>query len=264
MSSNSAGPVVVEKHYAPRPIGQIPEFRDGAPREQCNVCCGLFAAGYTLGGLQIMALPFTLVQHFADPINRKKYSGWRFVMVTVDRWAHLCVPGAAIAFTHSVLISSALWSKNKKTLWEVNWETLGVNTLAWLAAVGAGMFLWRRVLPKRSHACRLLMWDYQRARQNTQYPLLPWLNGRMTLDTGFMNMLWWLNMYCILYGMMAYGMDEGRFTYAMDTDNTYMRLCSPRWREWTELELKKDFYQDQKSLTQRRWGTPYLRDSWRA
>eukprot|EP00759_Apiculatamorpha_spiralis_P012508 PhF_6_TR19527/c0_g1_i1/m.28498 len=260
MSGNLYDP----KQVVLRPAQEILPFHDTAPRQKCSLCCAAYCASITgLISLSI-SIPSVLTQigFYYDEITKKQT--WRqFFVLNTNRLALVTVPLMAVSFTHAFIVSHALWSKNKKSMWDVNWESCVMNITLWLGLTACGTLFSRKYLVKNSHAYRLKYWEYTRERKKTQ-EWLPHISGTLTATHGFINQMWVINVYHIIMLYLTYLTDMEGNNNSVDLDNQFMRRCSPRWRQWSEIEMQREYYTAEKIRTDRRWGMHSLKDSWRS
>ncbi|KAK7195685.1 hypothetical protein NESM_000498600 [Novymonas esmeraldas] len=241
-----------------RPRAPTEPFHDFEPRQKCTVCCGLRSASVTGCACLCFSLlcnAFVLGGRVTDG------RGWRGF---VNRNGLLAFPVAAITFTHQTLLSESLWSKNKKTVAQVNVQSTLSNMTLWVTGVTVCTVLSRRYLPSRSRTYRLALWEYQRTRRGCANAYLPSLFGRVSEDLDWYNILWTLSGYHVLWGMVSVMLEkELGAHYAMFyRDSWYSLWCSPRWREWRELEVRRLVDKEQ-TVAPNRWGTFLSNDKWR-
>lgn len=241
-----------------RPRAPVEPFHDFEPRQKCTVCCGLRCAAVTgcvTFAFSLLCNGVVLGRRVTDG------AGWRGLL---NRNGLLALPVAAITFTHQYLLSESLWSKNKKSVWQVNTQSTLSNVSLWVVGTALCTVLSRRYLPGKSRAYRLSLWEYQRVRRGCANPWLPTVFGRVTQDLDWYNILWTLSIYHVLWGMVAVMLEkEAGAHYAMFfRDSNYSRWCSPRWREWRELEVRRQVDTEQ-AVAPNRWGTFLTNDKWR-
>ncbi|KAG5481212.1 hypothetical protein CUR178_06444 [Leishmania enriettii] len=241
-----------------RPRAPVEPFQDYEPRRKCTVCCGLRYAsftGFATFCVSLVCNVFVLGGRVTDG------RGWRGFL---NRNTLLALPVAAITFTHQVLLSESLWSKNKKTVLQVNTQSTLSNMSLWMAGTALCTAVSRRYLPAHSRAYRLAMWEYQRTRRGCANPWMPTVLGRVTQDLDWYNVMWTLAMYHLLWGMVSALLEkELGAHYAMFYRNgQYSRWCSPRWREWRELEVIRHVNTEH-VVSPNRWGTFITNDKWR-
>ncbi|KEG06045.1 hypothetical protein DQ04_16321010 [Trypanosoma grayi] len=242
-----------------RPRAAPDPYNDFEPRSKCTVCCGIRCAAVVGAVVFAVTFPCNLVM-----LGGRMCEG-RGVVGFLDRHLFLPLPLATMAFTHQTMQSEALWSKNRKPLWHLNWQSAGLNVLLWSALTLFGTIISRRYAPQWSRSYRLLMWDYQRTRRCCANKYFPTAFGRITEDLDWYNIMWSLSIYHILWGMMTV-MAEREFGahYAMFyRDWPYSRWCSPRWREWREMEALKHINTEQ-VVGHSRWGSFLTLDRWRS
>ncbi|CBH16792.1 hypothetical protein, conserved [Trypanosoma brucei gambiense DAL972] len=243
----------------PRPRDEPEPFNDFEPRRKCSICCGLRCAAVTGGALFLIVLPCNLIM-----IRGRIFDGRGFIGFA-DRHLLVPLPFAAITFTHQIIQSEALWSKNRKTLWQVNTQSAGLNILLWSILTVACTAVSRRQGPRWSRSYRLLLWDYRRTRRCCANRYLPTAFGRISADLDWYNVLWTVSVYHVLWGMFAVMVERGFGAhYAMFyRDWPYSRWCSPRWREWRELEAMK-YINTEQVVAPSRWGSFITNDRWRS
>ncbi|ORC92450.1 uncharacterized protein TM35_000032030 [Trypanosoma theileri] len=242
-----------------RPRPEPEPFNDFEVRRKCTFCCGLRCALVAGGVLFAITFPCNLV------MLRGRICEGRGLFGFLDRNLFLPLPFAAVAFTHQVMQSEALWSKNRKPIWKLNWQCAGLNLLLWSILLSTGTFISRRFAPHWSRRYRLLLWEYKRTRRNCANKYFPTAFGRITEDLDWYNILWMLTIYHSLWGMITI-MAEREFGahYAMFyRDWPYSRWCSPRWREWREIEAIKHVNKEQ-IVGAYRWGSFLTSDRWRS
>lgn len=129
-------------------------------RTKCAVCCGLRCAAVTGGAtLLLITVPCNALLLSGRICDGNGWHGF------LNRNLLFALPVAAITFTHQTLLPEGLWSKNRKTAWDVNlWSTLS-NAALWVVGVVVCTTASRRRLPSRSRTYRLLLWDWSRRRQ---------------------------------------------------------------------------------------------------
>lgn len=243
---------------ATRPRAEVEAFNDMTPRKKCTLCCGLRCAAFTGAAAMLITLPCNAVMLGG---RLTEGNGWKGFL---NRNLFVALPVAAICFTHQVLLSEALWSKNKKTVWEVNLQSTLSNIVLWVLGVGVCTTLSRRYLPARSRAYRLSLWNYRRTRRAAQNAWLPSVYGKITEDLDWYNVLWTLSLYHIVWGMLSVMLEKEMGShYAMFfRDWQYSKWCSPRWREWRELEVMRAAQKEHK-VSPARWGSFITNDRWR-
>ncbi|ESL07844.1 hypothetical protein TRSC58_04463 [Trypanosoma rangeli SC58] len=243
----------------PRPRSQQEAFNDFEPRRKCALCCGVRCAA--VAGAVVFAITF--------PCNLAVMGGrvcdGRGVIGFLDRHFFLPLPMALVCFTHQSIQSEALWSKNKKPLWDLNWQAAGLNILLWTSMTLVGTTVSRRYAPHWSRKYRLQLWEYQRARRSCANKYMPTVVGKITEDLDWYNILWTLSLYHVLWGMITVMAErELGAHYAMFyRDWPYSRWCSPRWREWREVETLK-YVNKEQLVGLSRWGSFISKDRWRA
>eukprot|EP00796_Vickermania_ingenoplastis_P004067 gene4067-2916_t len=193
-----------------RPRGRIEDFEDLQSRKKCTLCCAarnsLYAGGVVFG----ITFPCNLVMLGGRVCDT---GGWRGFM---NRHLFVALPFAAITFTHQWLLSESLWSKNRKSVFTINIQSTLSNIMLWCSLTAAGTLVSRKILPPRSRAYRLLLWEYTRTRRNCADKYFPTLFGRMTEDLDWYNVLWTLGIYHLLWGMAAAFLEkEAGAQYAM-------------------------------------------------
>lgn len=244
---------------SPRPRALAPEFNEFEPRKKCTLCCAARAGAYAGAVALAITVPCNLVMLSGKLSDTPGLRGF------VNRHFFIALPFAAVTFTHQWILSESLWSKNRKTVLDINIQSTLSNILLWCVATGASTFVSRRVLPQRSRTYRLILWEYTRVRRSCANKYFPTMFGRLVEDFDWYNMMWILSIYHILWGMASVLLEkEAGAQYAMFyRDSTYSRWCSPRWREWRELEVIKHVQRDQ-AVGPSRWGTFLTNDKWRS
>ncbi|EKF31445.1 hypothetical protein MOQ_004722 [Trypanosoma cruzi marinkellei] len=241
----------------PRPPPEA--FNDFEPRRKCTFCCGIRCAAVAGAAVFAITFPCNLVVLGGRMCEGRGMKGF------LDRHLLLPLPVFLITFTHQTIQSEALWSKNKKTLWNLNWQSAGLNVFLWTSMTLIGTFISRRYATHWSRQYRLLMWEYQRTRRSCGNKYMPTVLGRTTEDLDWYNILWTLSLYHIVWGMITI-MEEREIGahYAMFyRDCPYSRWCSPRWREWRELEVLKHVNKEH-LVGPFRWGSFISTDRWRS
>lgn len=243
-----------------RPRAPPQEFSEFSPRKKCSLCCALRCSAYV--GAVVFAITF--------PCNLAVLGGklgcegrsWRGF---INRHGFIVLPVAAVTFTHHWILSEFLWSKNRKSVLDINVQSTLSNMVLWAALAGVGTFVSRRVLPQRSKAYRLLLWDYTRTRRSCANKYFPMVFGRLKEDFDWYQVFWTVSMYHILWGMASILLErEAGARYAMFFRNSsYSQWCSPRWREWRELEVMKHIHKEQ-VVAPSRWGSFLTNDKWKS
>lgn len=228
-----------------------------APRSKCCFCCGLRVGAYIFAGTFVFGLPCGLIRTGCTIRGLG-------VVGLIDEYCILPVPVALIATTHHMLISEGLWSKNKKTVWDVNWQATALNVALWTTAVGVSTVVTRKYLPARSTAYRLLLWEYQRTRRSVANKYLPTLTGKISENLDWYQFAWYGVLYHILWGAVTAALDRnlnahyGMFYRQMN----YSKWCSPRWREWRERRVHEELLKEQPKM-KGRWGNFITSEKWR-
>lgn len=244
---------------SPRPRALAKEFKDREPRTKCTICCAARSSAFTGGTVLAITVPCNLVLLSGRLCDS---GGWRGF---ANRHLFLALPFAAVTFTHHLLLSESLWSKNKKTVLEINIQSSLSNITLWCLGTGLATYVSRRVLPQRSREYRLLLWNYTRTRRSCANKYFPTAFGRITEDLDWYNMLWVVSLYHILWGMASVFLEkESGAQYAMFfRDSNYSRWCSPRWREWREIQMI-NCVQTEQVIAPSRWGTFLTNDKWKS
>lgn len=248
----------MELGETPRPRAPVEPFNDFEPRKKCTVCCGLRYASFTGAA----ALAITVVCNAVVlGGNITDSRGWRGFL---NRNCLVALPLAGITFTHHVLLSESLWSKHKKRIADINLQSSLSNLTFWLVGTFFCTTLTRRYLPSISRQYRLSLWEYQRRRRSCANPWLPTIFGRVTADLDWYNILWTLSMYHLIWGMLSVMLEkEAGANYAIFyRDMQYSKWCSPRWREWREVEVQTKVNTDHVA-SPHRWGSFLSNDRWR-
>lgn len=183
----------------------------------------------------------------------------------LNRWALHPVPAGCVAFTHQLMVSNALWSKNEKTVWDINWECVFMNMGLWYAMMAGGTYFSRHILTKYSKEWRLRVWEHRRERRSCANKYLPTYVGLLTEDFDLVVMVWWVNMYHGVWMTIAMGLDKQvHATYGFFFRQfSYAQWCSPRWREQREVLIKQHYETIEKPGKFQRWGNMFTCDEWR-
>ncbi|CCW64683.1 unnamed protein product [Phytomonas sp. EM1] len=247
----------MELGQARRPRSEVATFNDLEPRKKCSVCCGLRCAAF-IGGFTFI---FTLLCN--SIILGGKLTEGRGLIGFCDRNLFIALPLAAVTFTHHLILSESLWSKNRKTVWEINWQSTFTNMTLWTVGTTMCTLLSRKFLSTCSRTYRMLMWDYYRTRRGCANPWCPSLYGRISADLDWYNIFWTLSFYHIVWSMFAIMLEkEMGAQYAMFfRDWKYSKWCSPRWREWRELEVLRNVHTEHK-VASWRWGSFLTNSKW--
>lgn len=242
-----------------RPRAQLAPYSDLQPRKKCSVCCALRCACATSGVVLLITLPCNLV------MLRGRLCDARGVRGFVDRHFFLPLPVFFVTLTHQYLLSEGLWSKNKKTVWQVNWQSCLSNVTLWTVATVLCTVASRKCLVPYSRSYRLLMWDYHRARRACANRFFPTVFGRLTEDLDWYNVLWVLSIYHVLWGMVTMMLEKelGAHYAIFYRDSEYSKWCSPRWREWRELEAIRKSVDTEQRVPVGRWGSFITSERWR-
>ena len=183
----------------------------------------------------------------------------------MDEYLLFPLPLTLIATTHHIMISEGLWSKNKKTVWDVNWQATAINMGLWSVLIAASTIASRKYLPPRSTWYRLQLWEYQRTRRSVANKYMPSVSGRVTEDLDWYQFAWFGFVYHILWGAITTGLDKrlnshyGMFYRQM----SYSKWCSPRWREWRERRIHEDVLTEHPQM-KGRWGNFVTSEKWRS
>lgn len=249
----------MELGQSARPRATVAEFNDFQQRKKCSFCCAVRSSLYAGGVLFAISFPCNSVM-----LGVRHVCEGRGLLGFLNRHLFLALPFSAVTFTHQWMVSESLWSKHRKTVYDINVQTTIGNILLWGLLIGGGTFVSRRVLPSRSRTYRLTLWEYQRSRRSCANKYFPSMFGRMTEDLDWYNLMWTLSVYHILWGMAAVLLEkEMGAQYAMFyRDSAYSAACSPRWREWREVEVSRHVHKSQ-SIAPDRWGTFLTHDKWR-
>lgn len=249
----------MEVGQTPRPRAPVPDFSDDQPRKKCSFCC---ATRYSLlAGAVVLAITF--------PCNLVMLSGklcdgagWRGF---VNCHCFIPLPFTAVVFTHQWILSESLWSKNRKSVLDINIQSTLTNIVLWCTLTGAATYVSRNILPVRSRAYRLLLWDYSRKRRSCANKYFPSVFGRLKEDMDWYNMLWILSSYHVLWGMVSVLLEKrsGAQFAIFFRDSHYSRLCSPRWREWGEVQMINE-HQKEQMVAPSRWGNFLTNDKWKS
>jgi hypothetical protein len=243
-----------------RPVPPNEKFEvDKKERKQCSLCCALASSGICFTIACIAYIPGAWVT------LEKRLVTWPR---RLDRLMFMPLPVALASFTHQYMMSQALWSKNRKQVWSINWETLGWNYLLWGAIVVSCTTFSRQVLVRYSRDYRLRQWEYTRIRRAIPNPYMPQMWGTVTGTLDYVHFLWFISFYHLAWSGLSFGLDNALNAHygIFYRSVSYSRLCSPRWREWREQQLKDFVYTEAstgETLGYRRWGTPISSDPWR-
>lgn len=250
----------MEIGQVPRPRATPQEFSEFKPRKKCTLCCAARCSAYVGAFIFAITFPCNLV------MLRGKLGcdgcGWRGFL---NQHGFIAIPAAAVTFTHHWLLSESLWSKNRKSVLEINVQSTLSNILLWGILTGCGTWISRRFLPPRSKSYRLLLWEYTRTRRSCANKYFPTVFGRIKEDMDWYQIFWVVSIYHVLWGMASILLEkEAGAKYAMFFRNSnYSRWCSPRWREWRELEVIKHVHKEQ-AIAPSRWGSFLTNDKWKS
>lgn len=232
---------------------------DETERKQCSGCCALWVTGWVGLGAFILSAPGQYVT------QEKALVTWpaRF-----NRYFFIPFPLMCAAFTHQYFMSKALWSKNRKQIWEINWETTIWNMGLWVGLVAGSTSFSRYFFPKWSRTYRLQQWEYYRAQRLTSTKYFPSLFGNITQDLNYIQFLWMTQIYHLMWMGVTLGLDRGLNShYALFyRTSTYSKRCSPRWREWREIQVRKTLFpkaDDGSKAGFKRWGAMFMMDPFR-
>lgn len=241
-----------------RPRGEVDEYQDMEPRKKCTFCCGLRCAAIACGTALLITLPCNAV------MTRGRLTDGKGLLGFLNRNMLVPLPLAAIAFTHHVILSESLWGRNKKTVFEINWQSALSNILLWTTGVAVCTVLSRRYLPSASRSYRLLLWEYHRVRRGCANPYLPSVFGRVTEDLDWYNILFTLSIYHLMWGMLSVSLEKnlGAHYAMLFRDMKFSKWCSPRWREWREVQVMRNVQTEQQTM-ETRWGTFLTNNRWR-
>ncbi|KAG8346433.1 hypothetical protein TRVL_02745 [Trypanosoma vivax] len=242
-----------------RPRKQPEPFNDFEVRQKCTICCGLRCAAIVGALLFTVTFPCNLIMKGGRLFDGHGIRGF------LDSYFLLPLPFAAVTFTHQVIQSEALWSKNKKPLWQLNTQSTGLNLALWSVLTFSFTVVSRRYASQWSRSYRLLLWEYRRTRRDCANKYVPTFFGRITEDLDWYNVMWTVTSYHLLWGMVVILAERGFGAhYAMlYRDWPYSRWCSPRWREWREIEAMKHVNTEHVVLSSR-WGSFISSDRWRS
>ena len=235
------------------------EFEDGTPRRQCSVCCAARMSALAFGFMAFFTCPPIILRGYME--NKAILPVSNFI----NHMLLLPLPFAASCFTHQLLLSNALWSKNEKTIWDIQWECMIINLGGWYM-VGFGSTAFSRyVLVKYSREWRVRVWDHRRQRRasaNKYFP--PWV-GKVSEDMDIVVMFWMLHAYHTLWGSALWALEKGvHATYSFFFRQlSYSKHCAPRWREHREVEIDTATKTEFKPPWYRRWGNYFNTDEWR-
>jgi hypothetical protein len=246
-----------ERSLRPRvPDLSTPETE--APRTKCCLCCGVRFGAMIFAGTFALGLPFGLAR-----------TGFQIrglgLLGFINEYCLLPIPFALMATTHHMIISEGLWSKNKKTVWDVNWQATALNIALWTGILSVSTLASRKYLPPRSQTYRLLLWEYQRSRRSVANKYMPSVSGRITEDLDWYQFAWFGSIYHVLWGAVTTALDKNLHShYGMFYRQVeYSRWCSPRWREWRERRVHEELLKEQ-PLMKGRWGNFITAEKWRA
>lgn len=228
------------------------------PRKKCTVCC---AARYS-------AMVGGFVFAVTAPCSFVCYPAWAKTWLQVaNRYLYLPLPVTATCFTHQLLLSTALWSKNEKTLWDLNYEITAFNVLMWIGLITCGTLFSRYTLASISREYRLQLWDYRRQRRGHHFRYMITMFGTVTETLDCVNVWWCVAMYHICWFGLCVAVDaQQRATYAMFYDGVrWSEFCAPRWREFREREIQRQKYNTERPMESgQRWGNAFSLDHWRS
>jgi hypothetical protein len=235
------------------------EYEDGTPRRKCSFCCAARMAGMAFCFMGFFTIP---------PIFLEAYmKGIRVLPVSnlINKALLLPMPFAASCFTHQLLLSNALWSKNEKTVWDIQWECMVLNLLGWYSFGTCCTLFSRYGLAKWSREWRVRVWDYRRQRRSAANKFFPPWVGKCSEDLDIVVMLWMLHAYHTLWGSAFWALEkEVKATYSFFYRQlSYSKHCAPRWREHRETEIDTATKTEFRPTYYRRWGNFFNTDEWR-
>lgn len=241
-----------------RPRQQLAPFVDNTARTKCTVCCGANTAAWVFAVLTCVQLPIS-VALFS---RRVVCATWWSIL---DHSVIVSLPVSLMAFTHQMLLSEALWSKNRKTVFECNIEATAINIGLWSASIASCTLVSRRWLASKSHSYRMLQWEYHRKTRSAANKFVPSGFGRVSVDLDWYSICAYGSLYHTLWGGMIIFLEkfQGAHYAMLYRDSTFSKRCSPRWREWREHVVREQIDKEQKVL-QGRWSNTVKADRWRA
>lgn len=249
----------MELGQTPRPRAAVPEYTDRTPRVPCSVCCGLRCAAVVGGVALLVTMPCSTLLLRGRVCDGRGWRGFCNVHLLT------ALPLSAITFTHQVILSESLWSRNKHSVWQINWQSSLTNMVLWVSATALCTMTSRKYAARWSRRYRLSLWEYRRRRRGCANAWLPTPFGRISDDLDWYNVLWCVSMYHLLWGFVTLTLErQSGAHYAMFfRDWPYSRWCAPRWREWRELEVMRHVHTEQ-VVVKDRWGSFLTNDRWKA
>lgn len=243
---------------ASRPRDQQAEYHDFEKRNKCTVCCAAYNCMWVFGVSISITFPCSLAV-----IGRKvMLASWKSAL---DHALFFPLPLTLVTFTHQMLLSESLWSKNKKSVFDCNVDSSFLNVGLWAVAIGAGTYISRFVLVNKSNKYRLIMWDYRRKNRAAinKYIPAPW--GSVMYDLDWYNVAACLWLYHALWAFATLFLDRSMGAhYAMFAQSTnFSKRCSPRWREWREQQIREKLDNTHRVI-EGRWKNNVSNETWRS
>jgi hypothetical protein len=240
-----------------RPRQNIGKFEDNEPRSKCSLCCALRNSAFVFGCVWISQVPIACAIFGFRNVFASK-------VALLDYTCLIPLPISLAAFTHQHLLSESLWSKNRKTVFECNVETIVMNVVGWCAVVGACTYVSRNILVKKNTTYRMLQWDYRRKMQTSPNKYAPSFFGTVSLDLDWYTFLWFAWGYHLGWvGVTIFLEKQQGAHYAMLYRSTsFSKRCSPRWREWREHKVRDEIAVTHK-VASGRWGNIISGEMWR-
>ena len=222
------------------------------PRTKCSYCCALKSASVVLvGTLAIFSIPAVAVH--GGPKFFIFQASWFQI---ADRLFHVPLPLALVSFTHAAFLSEYLWSRNKRSLYDVLWVSQCSNMGLWCALIACGTFLSRQVLQVKSRRYRLMMWDFEREQRVRTFSLLPDFLGKVSTQHNWSFWFWMLSSYHITAYIFFRASDTKSNLYIVNADTWFGKVCSPQWREWRDVEIHNRYVanKEAKFIAHHRWA----------
>jgi hypothetical protein len=252
-------PGFMEGQDARRPRAPPKEWHDSEARTQCSMCCGLRIGAMVFGSVAFFTFPPILMEAYMKKIPLLPWTN------LLNKAMLLPLMPSLIATSHHWMMSSALWSKNEKTIWDVQWECMCLNMAMWYGILIGSTIFSRTVLAKHSREYRVMLWDWKRQRRSSPNKLSPPWVGKLTEHIDFVLMGWAINCYHLVWLALALALDwEVHSQYAFFyTKFSYSKWCSPRWREKREVAIKKKVETELSPVKWSKWGNYFTADIWR-
>lgn len=231
-------------------------YQESEPRTKCSLCCAVKNSAFVFGCIWISQLPMACAIFGIKNVFASKIAFFDYTCL-------ISLPISLAALTHQHLLSESLWSKNKKTIFECNVETIVMNMVGWTAVVGASTFVSRKILVNQFRTYRMLQWDYRRKMQTSSMKYAPSFFGTVSLDLDWYTFMWFVWGYHLAWAAVAIFVEkqQGAHYAMLYQSSSFSKRCSPRWREWREHKVH-EIDGDHKVATGR-WGNLISGEKWR-